>query len=119
MRIGSNPAKKETKIKINSYHRIIVPIYIPNLTDEYFKKGLEVLKICLESLLLTVHQKTRVSIICNGCCKEVEEYIEGQQSKLPQGLGTGGLFTNNFESPLEVKNGELHYNSNKKWDFNL
>jgi len=76
MRIGSNPAKKETKIKINSYHRIIVPIYIPNLTDEYFKKGLEVLKICLESLLLTVHQKTRVSIICNGCCKEVEEYIE-------------------------------------------
>ena len=41
------------------------------------------------------------------------------QSKLPQGLGTGGLFTNNFESPLEVKNGKLHYNSNKNWDFNL
>lgn len=41
------------------------------------------------------------------------------QNKLPQGLGTGGLFTNNFQSPLEVKNGELHYNTNLHWNFNL
>jgi len=40
-------------------------------------------------------------------------------NKMPQGLGTGGLFTNNFESPLEVKNGHLHYNSMKNWNFNL
>lgn len=38
---------------------------------------------------------------------------------LPQGLGTGSLFTNNFESPLEVLNGSLGYNNNKKWDFKL
>jgi len=37
----------------------------------------------------------------------------------PQGLGTGSLFTNNFESPLEVKSGKLHYNNNKNWNFNL
>lgn len=41
------------------------------------------------------------------------------QSEMPQGLGTGSLFTNNFESPLEVKSGYLHYNSSKNWDFNL
>ena len=41
------------------------------------------------------------------------------KSKLPQGLGTGGLFTNNFESPLEVKSGTLQYNPTKKWNFNL
>ncbi|MCI2227735.1 o-succinylbenzoate synthase [Polaribacter sp. MSW13] len=41
------------------------------------------------------------------------------KSKLPQGLGTGSLFTNNFESPLQVKNGTLHYNNSKKWNFNL
>jgi len=40
-------------------------------------------------------------------------------NKMPQGLGTGSLFTNNFESPLEVKNGHLHYNSNKKWNVDL
>ncbi len=38
---------------------------------------------------------------------------------LPQGLGTGSLFTNNFESPLEVLNGSLGYSNNKKWDFKL
>ena len=38
---------------------------------------------------------------------------------LPQGLGTGGLYTNNFESPLEVNNGNIGYNSSKDWEFNL
>lgn len=37
----------------------------------------------------------------------------------PQGLGTGSLFTNNFESPLEVKNGALYYNNILNWNFNL
>ena len=34
-----------------------------------------------------------------------------------QGLGTGGLFTNNFESPLEVRQGYLTYNSNQNWEM--
>jgi o-succinylbenzoate synthase len=41
------------------------------------------------------------------------------QNPLPQGLGTGGLYTNNFESPLEVKNGKLHHAISEKWNFNL
>lgn len=40
------------------------------------------------------------------------------EPKLPQGLGTGGLYTNNFESPLEVKNGNIHYNPSKEWEIN-
>lgn len=40
-------------------------------------------------------------------------------SSMPQGLGTGSLFTNNFESPLEVKNGYLHFNKSINWNFNL
>ncbi|MGG6230646.1 o-succinylbenzoate synthase [Tenacibaculum sp. SDUM215027] len=38
---------------------------------------------------------------------------------LPQGLGTGSLFTNNFESPLEVTNGSLGYNVGRNWNFNI
>ena len=49
----------------------------------------------------------------------IAQFTHTLQSKLPQGLGTGGLFTNNFESPLEVKNGTLQYNPTKNWDFNL
>jgi len=38
---------------------------------------------------------------------------------MPQGLGTGGLFTNNIESPLFVKQGKLHYDPRLPWNFNL
>lgn len=39
--------------------------------------------------------------------------------KMPQGLGTGALFTNNFDSPLQVKNGTLRYNNKLNWNVNL
>jgi O-succinylbenzoate synthase len=39
-----------------------------------------------------------------------------QNSKMPQGLGTGALYTNNFECPLEVSKGQLWYNTAKEWD---
>ena len=38
---------------------------------------------------------------------------------LPQGLGTGGLFTNNFESPLRAQSGFLKYLPQNKWNVNL
>lgn len=40
------------------------------------------------------------------------------QNKMPHGLGTGSLFSNNFDSPIQVKNGTLRYN-NTDWKFNL
>ncbi len=38
---------------------------------------------------------------------------------MPQGLGTGGLYTNNIEAPLEIKNGQLYCNDVQQWDTNL
>jgi o-succinylbenzoate synthase len=40
-------------------------------------------------------------------------------NKMPQGMGTGSLFTNNFESPLAVKGENLHYNNKIKWNVKL
>ncbi len=37
---------------------------------------------------------------------------------IPQGLGTGGLFTNNFSSPLFIENGALWFEPEKILDFN-
>nr|WP_315239199.1 o-succinylbenzoate synthase [uncultured Flavobacterium sp.] len=37
-------------------------------------------------------------------------------SNMPQGLGTGALYTNNIDCPLEVLNGQLWYNNSKDWD---
>jgi len=39
-----------------------------------------------------------------------------QNSNMPQGLGTGALYTNNFDCPLEVSNGQLWYNTSNDWD---
>ncbi len=41
-----------------------------------------------------------------------------QQNLMPQGLGTGALYTNNFECPLEVYDGQLWY-TDKDWVLNL
>lgn len=40
------------------------------------------------------------------------------QNPLPQGLGTGALYTNNFQSPLIVKNGHLWYDVESNWNYN-
>lgn len=49
----------------------------------------------------------------------IAQYTYTKRNLQPQGLGTGSLFTNNFESPLEVKEGALYYNTNTSWNFNL
>ncbi len=49
----------------------------------------------------------------------ISQWTYTLQNTMYQGLGTGGLFTNNFESPLQVKNGKLHYNNELNWNFNL
>lgn len=49
----------------------------------------------------------------------IAQYTYSLKSNLPQGLGTGGLFLNNFSSPLVVKNGTLQYNKLENWKFNL
>jgi len=42
-----------------------------------------------------------------------------QQNTMPQGLGTGALYTNNFDCPLKVQNGQLWYDSNINWASGL
>lgn len=49
----------------------------------------------------------------------ISQYTFTKNSKLPQGLGTGSLYTNNIECPLQVSNGKLKYNPNKIWKFNF
>jgi hypothetical protein len=50
MRIGSNPEKTNNSIILDNYHRIVIPVYIPNF-EGYFKDAFEIFKLCLDSLL--------------------------------------------------------------------
>lgn len=49
----------------------------------------------------------------------IAQYTFIKQNKMPQGLGTGSLFTNNFDCPLEVVNGNLKYSNSKHWDIDI
>lgn len=42
-----------------------------------------------------------------------------QNNPMHQGLGTGGLYTNNFDCPLEVSHGEMTYNPNLDWKVSI
>ncbi len=43
----------------------------------------------------------------------IAQFTYSLQTIIPQGLGTGGLFSNNIKSPLKVKNGGLYYLNNR------
>ena len=49
----------------------------------------------------------------------IAQWTATLRNKMPQGLGTGSLYANNFESPLHVKNGELYYIKNEYWKSEL
>lgn len=42
-----------------------------------------------------------------------------QHNVMPQGLGTGALYTNNFDCPLEVSEGQLWYKKELDWTFDF
>ncbi|UKM63754.1 o-succinylbenzoate synthase [Flavobacteriaceae bacterium GSB9] len=49
----------------------------------------------------------------------IAQYTYSKQNLMPQGLGTGSLFTNNISSPLQVKNGKLRYRKNDVWNLEI
>ena len=49
----------------------------------------------------------------------IAQWTYTKNNPMPQGLGTGALYTNNFDSPLEVSKGNLHYRTNLKWNASI
>ena len=49
----------------------------------------------------------------------IAQWTYNLNSPMAQGLGTGGLYTNNFESPLQVKNGYIYSRKNNGWQSDL
>lgn len=75
MRIGNNPEKINNTLNYSAYHRVVVPVYIPNF-EGYFKDAFDIFKLNIESLLLTIHDKTRITIYNNNSASEVKIYID-------------------------------------------
>ena len=47
----------------------------------------------------------------------IAQFTANTNNNLPQGLGTGQLYTNNIPSPLEVEAGQIYYRHDLTWDF--
>ena len=76
MRKGNNPQKNILTSKENFLHRIIIPVHIPNQLG-YYKESFAVFKFSMDSLLKTTPSSSAITIVNNGCCKEVCDYING------------------------------------------
>lgn len=74
MRIGYNPNKDKIQGPNEFFHQVIVPVFIPN-QEGYFKDSFTILHYCLQSLFKTSHPKTYFTIVNNGSCVEVVDYL--------------------------------------------
>ena len=74
MRVGFNPHKDEPLEKTKYLHQVIIPVYIPNF-EGYFRDSFTILKHCLNSLFHSIHEQTMITVVNNGSCKEVVEYL--------------------------------------------
>ena len=46
----------------------------------------------------------------------IAQWVSKYEPVIPQGLGTGSLYSNNINSPLEVQGGNLRYNRSLSWE---
>ncbi|RAI89396.1 o-succinylbenzoate synthase [Algoriphagus yeomjeoni] len=46
----------------------------------------------------------------------ISQLADELDASIPQGLGTGKLYQNNLDSPLEIKEGQIHYSSQIPWE---
>ncbi len=77
MRIGTNPQKINVQELFHKSHRIIIPFWIPNVSDSYFKEQPKVLFWCLKSLTETIDpEKTAITLINNNSCRESSSIAE-------------------------------------------
>ncbi len=103
--------KQEILVKIKPQYIILKPSFVGGFrgTNEWIKLAEK------HNIKWWITSALESNIGLNA----IAQYTFLKQNSLPQGLGTGGLYTNNFDCPLEVKKGQLFYNKNFSWKQNL
>ena len=98
--------------------QIIRPQYIilkPSLVGG-FRGSMEWIKIAEK---LNIKWWVTSALESNIGLNAIAQWTFTLNNPLPQGLGTGGLYTNNFKCPLKVKNGTISYEQDGSWEKNL
>ena len=103
-------AKTNLLKKIQPQYIILKPSLIGG-----FKGTLEWIAIAEE---LKIQWWITSALESNVGLNAITQFTYTLQNPLPQGLGTGGLYTNNFNCPLEITQGCIHYNVDISWQLN-
>ncbi|WP_130734319.1 glycosyltransferase family 2 protein [Flavobacterium sp. J27] len=74
MRKGNNQSKDILIHLRESSHRVIIPLYIPNL-EGYYKDAFEIFKMCLFSIVKTSATYLKISVISNNTCERVNQKL--------------------------------------------
>jgi glycosyltransferase involved in cell wall biosynthesis len=80
VRIGQNPAKRNLAVAKPAPVTVAVISYIPFLSG-YYREGLDVLKLCLQSILSNTDEPFDLMVFDNGSCAEVVDYLSGMSKQ--------------------------------------
>ena len=106
----------QLKIEKNEFLKYVSPHFLvlkPTLIGgfEATKKWIDIAKENNINWWVTSALESNVGL------SAIAQFCANYQLTLPQGLGTGQLFSNNIPSPLEIKGENIFYNENKTWDL--
>ncbi|MBN2257955.1 MAG: glycosyltransferase family 2 protein [Anaerolineaceae bacterium] len=99
MRGGQNPAKFVKDVKKAERITVAVLTYVPFLSG-YYNEMLEVIKLCLSSLIANSDLPHDLMVFDNGSCREVQDYLREVHNKghiqylllSDKNLGKGGAW---------------------------
>ncbi len=80
MRVGANPSNRVRLDGEKAFHRVIIPVYIPN-AEGYFQNAMEVFRLCLFSLHRTSYTRLLVAVVANGCSDDVADELRSLQKE--------------------------------------
>ena len=109
--VTSVTKKKELLQMINPHYLIFKPSLIGGFRGT--QEWIELVKEENTGWWITSALESNVGL------NAISQFTFTLDNNMPQGLGTGSLYTNNIASPLEVEQGKLWYRAGKGWNFNL
>jgi o-succinylbenzoate synthase len=77
-----------------------------------FRHSLEWIQLCEQ---MSIGWWITSALESNIGLNAISQFTATLQNPLPQGLGTGQLYTNNIDSPLEIARGKLYYMKAASW----
>lgn len=80
MRIGKNPTKHITAAKVPAPVTVALLVYVP-FESGYFREGLDVVKLCLQSVYKNTSLPHDLFVFDNGSAKSVVDYLVSEQQE--------------------------------------